>query len=554
MSSFDKSNYVRNSRIIVSTTVDIEEVIIKSSLQRFDSLLESADTPIEKQSIFAKITYLIKSNNSEIFVYAIHGMYGHITKDPTDIAAYYKINITNASIEEFQQYSQKFQTILIDKTTKQVQVSKLQQYLPILTPASINKFILLNAIIVREYNCPYQAQIIINDDNNLLIKHISITPPEIITQKTFYPHFDTNYSKKGIVVGKIYLLTEKSNLQVLPSSVILIISTKTKNLKEALKKASGLILKTKTISIQELASNGFHKPVVIVSQQHYKDLKNNDLVSINSNTGEIKKLNKPKGKSKDVKESKPYGLKKLEQVHALDAENVEFDPQENSTIVFNNDKMIHDSIVQNKLVQYLESYLKINQDTKLFFESFHTFKSSAESDRYLSQELKNVKQLLHELKVKKVIYILGQTIYTDDLTQFKDKMHSLAITRSLRFKLYFSISTMSHAITLEKIIDEGLDGLVFDWKKMTESIYGFHSTLDDAKFLSLSQTQAVWDILNVCVDLAQRRNIDIYVKTFDEIDAKLINKLTSLTTKGILISQTQQHHSNPINSHSFVTL
>jgi len=131
-------------------------------------------------------------------------------------------------------------------------------------------------------------------------------------------------------------------------------------------------------------------------------------------------------------------------------------------------------------------------------------------------ELALFRHAKHKEELKNLHLILPPTRTISGLLGLKKDIAGEGISRSKQTMFYFPIAFPSNVVLLDRFFEAGLDGVVFDGKKLAEEFLGtnaFEGDLDDS---------VLWALDFVC-ELCRRAGLAIVYSGF--VDDKLIERL-----------------------------
>lgn len=504
---------------LTNTLINIDDIVTNSLVLTINEPMGTLKTDKEVKppdSVFTKVSYVMEPDESgNLLIHALHGEYN--PRYISDIAAFYKLDPNTAETISYDTFSQ----IMHSKTTKQGtvkrhRISRLHQYLPLLTDDLRELFCAFNKIILATIKSQYKAVIIIDHKNKVWLKELYLQSPEIIVampKATAVKTVSDTLSYKGKVFGQIYILNKSSMHNIIPQDRIVYVKESVPHLTQKLQKVKGIVLETPEVSVKDLVTKGIHKPIVKVKKGEHS-LRNGDLISLDSATGKITKVNKDLKQLQKIVISDLSEKNKLKRIMALNA----FEPKDES--------FIHGMLIDNLDDSHVVLQ-KIGNST-LYIEL-----SVVEAQ--IQSQFKKVKELLTEHKVHRVVCIFTDVTIPDQIKKMKEDMHKAGISRSVRLHLFLAVTNPANSLLLQECIDEGIDGVVFDWQRMTRTMYGFDKATHHETFKELMKSSLLIRLVDMTLGITQRRDIPLYLKGPSEIDEQDINGLIQKGIRGIII-------------------
>jgi phosphohistidine swiveling domain-containing protein len=524
--------------------VDIDDIVSDRITLNLDLNLGSLTIKPENEQPAgrpAKITYLFEPDgNGYLIIHALHGIYSE--KHPGDIAAFYKIRLSDGETVEFNKFTQQEQTFAINGKEKRIKTSKLHQYLPLLNKEIIEKCILLNKVFSKIIHSQYQGEIIVDSKNKLFLKGVSITTPEILHDETFKTNNlrAAQLSYKGIASGSVYIINKTTKSYSVPRNSVLLLKAHNNYLLREYKKAKAIILDTDEITVQKLLAKDVFKPIVSIKKGDHT-FRNNDFVFVDSNTGKITKLNKSISSVSKTILSNNNDSQKMKNIVSVENLTNSHKNLVHGVTLLNTDKVIKtlqkledtsEHNISKRLAQHIVETLSVPSE-KTFFYSLASHGLSLE---LIQNEMNAIKLLLDEYKFKKIIIVIPSVQSSADLLEVKRLLHKAHLTRSPRLQLYLKITIPTHVVLIESFLDEQIDGLLFDWEEITKYMYGFEKSVDNKKFDELLSSDLIFQILDTCLTLSRRRNISLYALLPEKTPQTTINKIMEKGLNGLLFS------------------
>jgi phosphohistidine swiveling domain-containing protein len=524
--------------------VDIDDIVSDRITLNLDLNLGSLSVKPEKEHPVdrsAKITYLFEPDgNGYLIIHALHGIYSE--KNPGDIAAFYKIRLSDGETVEFNKYTQQEQTLAVNGKEKRIKTSKLHQYLPLLNKEIIEKCILLNNVFSKIIHSQYQGEVIVDSKNKLFLKGVSLTTPEILHDETFKTSNQrgSEISHKGIASGSLYIINKTTKSYSVPRNSVLLLKAHNNYLLREYKKAKAIILDTDEITVQKLLAKDVFKPIVSIKKGEHS-FRNNDFVFVDSNTGKITKLNKSISSVSKTILSDNDDRQKMKNI--VSAENLTNSHKNliHGVTLLNTDKVIKmlqkledtsEHNISRRLAQHIVETLKVPSEKTFFY----CLASRGLSPQLVLSEMNAIKLLLDEYKFKKIIIVIPSVQSSTDLLELKRLLHKVHLTRSPRLQMYLKVTIPTHVVLIESFLDEQIDGLLFDWEEVTKYMYGFDKSVNDKKFDELLNSDLIFQILDTCVTLTRRRNISLYALLPEKTPESTTNKIMEKGLNGLLFS------------------
>lgn len=132
------------------------------------------------------------------------------------------------------------------------------------------------------------------------------------------------------------------------------------------------------------------------------------------------------------------------------------------------------SPLKTKFLNFISEYLSVFEEfdqIMLLLDINKSAKTTIAEEGILDLQLEIVKHLKNKGGVKNISIILPDVRTEKDLITMKKSVTSIGLRRSATFNVYVEIASPLAAISLRKMVEDGLDGMIIDLDKLLYSLY-----------------------------------------------------------------------------------
>ncbi len=185
-----------------------------------------------------------------------------------------------------------------------------------------------------------------------------------------------------------------------------------------------------------------------------------------------------------------------------------------------------DQPYKSLITNFLTNQLKVPQNTPVLYQSIciannesnllgnHGAGYIIKEPAFFLQELQTLKELMNVHKFSKIKLTIPHVKSPEQIRQVKDLIRKTGLTRSPHFQLYITLQLPGNIITLPELLDEGVDGVIYDYHAMARTILGMHSQLLEKN--NIYNDRSLLKGLELVRDQTQQRKIPLYIYARDK--------------------------------------
>lgn len=440
--------------------------------------------------------------------------------------------------------------------TKKIMIARRQQHIQKLTNEQIISLAKLGASIEKHFYFPQEVQWVIAKKKIYVTKISPITTTGKPTGENFGSLLSTHETistgkplSPGIASGPIRFIKSAKDFTAIQRGDIIVLTSKKKLDMKQISKAGGVI--SNFANDMTFANSIKHMGIPGVS--HVLDttsvLKQGVITSINGNTGHVYKggfqrtgNTTQKGIHEGIRATKLFvTLQDLAAAKDIAKLSVDGVGEFQSSLLLNNLR-IHPRLLMRsgKGGEYKEAIVKELTDCCKAFSPRPVFYKASDltsldyrrleggkeietreinpaigyrgAVRYVHDsevfalELEAIKYVREHRGYKNLSILLPFVRSVTELQEVKALLLRHGLYRSHSFKLWLSVSTPSMVITLEKFLDEGVDGLVIDISDLTMLLLGVDGQNTEMINMYTHQTEALlWSLARIIDKAAQNQ-------------------------------------------------
>lgn len=198
------------------------------------------------------------------------------------------------------------------------------------------------------------------------------------------------------------------------------------------------------------------------------------------------------------------------------------------------------------LLNYLKNTIKLGQHTPLMYQSLCVNTESNQrlglqgagyilkEPDFFNQELAALHELQQLYGYSRIKLVLPYIKDAKELRAVKDHIRTQHVARSHKFSIFLNLQLPANIIMLAELLDEGLDGIIFDVKSLSKLIVGMHTDL-------LHESQQVLDksvlrALETTISETKKRNIPLYVLVPDRASISVLESVPGSKYASYIVS------------------